>query len=258
MNEHPHDPMHVASCADCQVQANWGGLDVNLDRVWTNIATEAWSRPTGRLERRLGDVLRSPGLARALLTTPSLVLSWILASAVVLAVGAIFTHQSGVPWVALLAPAIAGIGIAYAYGPGVDPAWELSKTMVVSDRMVFLVRTMAVFGVNAALGLVASLFSAQALAVTFMWLIPMTTVSALALAAATWTRNAQVGVGAGLMGWAVIVLGASQSQGQGQGLANLGAAVSEPGLMPIYVIATVVLTVVTLYATRNKRSEVPL
>jgi hypothetical protein len=227
-------------------------MEVDLDRVWTVVTTEVWSRPVGRLERLLGAALRSPGLARALLTTPSLVLSWLIATAVVLGAGAFFTYQSDVPWVALLAPALAGIGIAYAYGPGIDPAWELSKTMVVTDRMVLLVRALAVFGVNAVLGLVPSLFSDQALAVTFLWLVPMTTVSALALAAATWARSAPVGVGAGLMGWALIVVSASR------GFNNWGAAVSEPDLLPVYAVATAVLTGVALFGTRNRRIEASL
>jgi hypothetical protein len=252
MTGHAADPAHVASCADCQARSSLEGLEVDLDRVWMNVVTEVWSRPVGRLERWLGAALRSPGLARALLTTPSLVLSWLLASAVVLGAGAFFTYQSDVPWVALLAPALAGIGIAYAYGPGVDPAWELSKTLVVTDRMVLLVRALAVFGVNAVLGLVPSLFSDQALAVTFLWLVPMTTVSALVLAAASWARSAPVGVGAGLMGWALIVVSASR------GLSNWGAAVSEPDLLPAYAVATAVLIGVALFGTRNRRSEASL
>lgn len=226
-----------------------GALDVDLDRVWVNVAAEVWARPIGRFERLLGVALRSPGLARALLTTPSLLLSWLLATAAVLGVGAFFTYQSDTPWVALLAPAVACIGIAYAYGPGVDPAWELSKTMVVSSRMVFLARALAVFGVNAAAGVAASLLSDQAGAVTFAWLVPMTTVSALALAAATWTHNANVGVGAGLMGWALMVVGTAQ------GLDNPGAAVSEPGLLPLYAIGTALFIGAALFGTRNKRSE---
>ena len=46
--------------------------DVDLDRVWTNVAAEVWRRHPGRLERTAAKLLRSPGLARALLTTPSL------------------------------------------------------------------------------------------------------------------------------------------------------------------------------------------
>ncbi len=51
---------------------------------------------------------------------------------------------------ALLAPGVAASGIAYAYGPGIDPAWELSQSMAVGDRMVLLVRVLAVFALNTA------------------------------------------------------------------------------------------------------------
>ena len=64
-------------------------------------------------------LLRSPGLARALVTTPSLLLGWIAGTAVVLAAGALATRWAPAPpYVALLAPAAGRGGIAYAYGPG--------------------------------------------------------------------------------------------------------------------------------------------
>ena len=99
--------------------------DVDLDRVWTNVAAEVWRRHPGWLERTAAKLLRSPGLARALLTTPSLLVPWLIASAVVLAVGALAQAGAGQPLVWLIAPAVAAVGVAYAYGPGIDPAWEL-------------------------------------------------------------------------------------------------------------------------------------
>ena len=96
--------------------------DVDLSRVWLRVAAQVWRREPGRLERAAARLLRSPGLARALVTTPSLLLGWVIASAFVLAVGALATRGTGTPYVALLAPAIAAAGIAYAYGPGTDPA----------------------------------------------------------------------------------------------------------------------------------------
>ena len=111
-------------------------FDVDLDRVWTYVAAEVWRRKPNRLERLTGRLLRSPGLARALLTTPSLLLPWLIASIAVLTAGVAATLGTGQPLVALLAPALAGAGIAYAYGPGIDPAWELSRSMAVGDRMV--------------------------------------------------------------------------------------------------------------------------
>jgi hypothetical protein len=224
-----------------------GPADVDLDRVWIGVAAQVWHRQPGRLERTAVRLLRSPGLARALVTTPSLLLGWVIASAVVLAAGAVATVSTGTPFVALLAPAVAAAGIAYAYGPGIDPAWELSQSMAVSDRMVLLVRALAVFALNAVLGLAASAASGAAAAVTFGWLVPMTAVCALALAAATLARSANVGVAAGLAGWAITVLG-SRVAGD-----SLTAAVASASLILPYLLTAVVCSAIAWYATRIPR-----
>ena len=38
--------------------------DVDLDRVWTGVATQVWRRDPGWVERLAGRLLRSPGQAR--------------------------------------------------------------------------------------------------------------------------------------------------------------------------------------------------
>ncbi len=260
MNGHPDDDLHVASCVDCQTRLGMVALDVNLERVWLHLAAEVWARPIGRIERIAAALLRSPGLARALVTTPSLVLSWVLATAAVLGIGAALTQASGTPWVALLAPALAGASIAYAYGPGVDPAFELSRTMPVSDRMILLVRGLAVFGLNAVLGLVASVFAGGVTAITFAWLVPMTAVCALALAAATLAGSANVGVGAALCGWAIMVLGTAVTTPSRAGVItyDLTAAVTRQALTPLYLGITVVCIGLALYATGGGRNERPI
>jgi len=220
---------------------------VDLDRVWIGVAAEVWHRRPGLAERLASRLLRSPGLARALLTTPSLLLGWVLATTVVLLAGVAFTLSTGTPWVALIAPPLAGAGIAYAYGPGIDPSWELSQSMAVSDRMVLLVRALAVFGLNAILGLVASAASGAVAAVTFGWLVPMTAVCGLALAAATLTRSPNVGVLAGLAGWLITVLGERVGEGR------LTAAVTSTALVLPYLAVAAACVVVALYATRTPR-----
>jgi hypothetical protein len=189
-------------------------------------------------------VLRSPGLARALVATPSLLIGWVLASAVVLVAGMFATLGTGTPYVALVAPAVAAVGIAYAYGPGIDPAWELSQSMAVSDRMVLLARVLAVFALNAALGLAASAASGTAAAVTFGWLIPMTAMSALALAAAVITRSASAGAAAGLAAWAITVLSVHSASGQPT------AAVASPALVLPYLVVAAACGTVVWFATR--------
>ena len=227
--------------------------DVDLGRVWISVAAQVWRRQPGWLERTAGRLLRSPGLARALLTTPSLLLPWLLTSIVVLAAGAAATTGSGQPVVALLAPAMAAAAIAYSYGPGMDPAWELSCSMAVSDRMVLLVRALTVFAVNAVLGLAASVVSVSgpgggtAAAVTFGWLIPMTAVCAFALAVATVARSASAGAAAGVGAWLITVLCGQAASG------HFAAAVSDTVLFLPYLAIGAGCAAVALYATRIPR-----
>ncbi len=249
MMHHPDDANHVADCDDCQARANLAGLDVDLEKVWTGVAAEAWATPTSWPERTAERLLGSPALARALVTTPSLFLSWVLASVAVLAAGVFLSPVSGDPWAALLAPALAGAGIAYAYGPGVDPAFELSRTMATSDRMVLLVRALCVFGLNAALGLVASLFTAATVGLTLGWLVPMTTVSALALAAATLARSANAGVLVALLSWGLVVTSAFART------RDPAFAVESAAMMPFYLAATAGLVALALYATSGNRRD---
>jgi hypothetical protein len=238
--------------------------DIDLGRVWTGIAGQVWRRRPGPVERLAARLLRSPGLARALLTTPSLLLPWLISTVVIFVVGAMINLAGGEPLVWLLAPGVAAIGIAYAYGPGVDPAWELAASMPVSDRMVLLVRSVAVFAVNACLGLVVSGVSswatahglhgagghaaaATAAAVTFAWLIPMTAVCALTLAVAVVARSASAGALTGVLAWAAIVLASQVSAGA------FTAAVSDTATyLPYLAVAACAIAVIG-YASRTPR-----
>src|SRR5215469_6935624 len=235
----------TGNAADARPGRSPAPRDVDLDRVWLGVAAEVWRRRPGWLERLAGRLLRSPGLARALVATPSLLLAWVIATAAVLAIGAAATLSTGTPYVALLAPAVAGAGIAYAYGPGIDPAWELSRSMAVSDRMVLLVRALAVFALNAGLGVVASAASGAAAAVTFGWLVPMTAVSALALAVATVARSANVGVAAGVASWAIAVESAQVASGQ------FTTAVTSSALVLPYLMVAAACGAIAWFATRT-------
>jgi uncharacterized membrane protein len=208
------------------------------------VAAQVWRREPGRAERLARWLLRSPGLARALVTTPSLLLGWVIATAVVLGAGMAATWGTGTPFVPLLAPALAAAGIAYAYGPGIDPAWELSRSLAVSDRMVLLVRGLAVFGLNAALGLAACAASGAAAAVTFGWLLPMTAACALALAVATVAKSANAGVAAGLAGWAITVLAGRSAAGQ------FTAVLTDSALVLPYLAITAFCGIVVVLGTR--------
>lgn len=237
---------------------------VDLTEVWTRVAAEIWRRHPGRVEQLAARLLRSPGLARALITTPSLLPSWLISTAVVFGAGGLVNLAGGQPLTWLLAPGIAAIAIAYAYGPGVDPAWELACSMAVSDRMILLVRAVAVFAVNAALGIAVSLATypaalgsltpggtdaarTEAVAITVAWLLPMTAVCALTLAVAVAARSASAGAGAGIAAWAATVLGSGALTGR------FSAAVTSDLAYLEYLVIAACAVLATGYATRPQR-----
>jgi hypothetical protein len=221
--------------------------DVDLDAVWLRVEAQVWAPKVGRVEALAARLLRSPGLARALVTSPSLLLSWVLASAAVLALGAVVAAAIGTPVVPLLAPGLAGASIAYAYGPGTDPAYELSRTMPISEQTVLLVRALAVFALNAVLGIAASLVVPVAGGVTLAWLVPMTAVAAFALATATLSGSANVGLAGGLAGWCIAILASQVASGR------IDAATSEPVLVLPYLLFAAICVVVALVSVPMRR-----
>jgi hypothetical protein len=102
--------------------------------------------------------------------------------------------------------------------------------MAVSDRLVLLTRAVAVFAVNAGLGLAASAAtlgthaSTGTLQLTFGWLLPMTAACALALAVAVTVGSPIVGAGAGVGGWVIVVLGYGAADGPSRAGGGLTAA----------------------------------
>jgi hypothetical protein len=221
--------------------------DVDLSRVWINVTTEVWRRHPGWLERTAAKLLKSPGLARALVTTPSLLLPWLISTAVIFGVGDLIRLDTGQPFVWLLAPAVTAVGIAYAYGPGVDPAWELGYSMAVTERMVLLARAVTVFTVDALLGVAASAASGTVASVTFGWLIPMTAICALTLAVAVAARSATTGAVTGVAAWVITVLANRTTSGQ------LTATVTNTETYLPYLVAAACAAAVVLHVTRPQR-----
>jgi hypothetical protein len=234
--------------------------EIDPGRVWLGVATRVWQREPAGLERAAARLLRSPGLARALVITPSLMLSWLVASVAAITIGALATAATGAPFLALLAPPVAACGIAFAYGPGLDPAWELSRSTAVDDRLVLLVRALAVFALNAVLGVVATLAVSAGSggtagsvgsvgSVTYDWLLPMTAVCLLALATSTLFGSSTAGLVAGLGGWALALIGARAAND------SFSAAVTDPSWHLAYLSIALCGGAVAVYALRGVKGR---
>lgn len=217
--------------------------DIDFDHVWNRVTGDIWASEPGWIERHAARLLKSPALARALVTTPSLVLAWLLASVLVFALGVVVTNATDQPWVPFLAPVVAIVGVSFVYGAGADPAWEIMRTMALPQRMVLLVRVTAVFATNMVIALVASLFTDMAGAIVVLWLLPMVGLSMIALAFATWTQSPMFGAASGLLIWFTVSL---QSLSRANEVTAFVQRDVITGMAPLYVIATMIAALVVV------------
>jgi hypothetical protein len=217
--------------------------DVNFDRVWHRVTGDIWATEPRWIERSAGQLFNSPALARALVTTPSLLLAWLLASVFVFGLGVLVSNATDKPWVPFLAPLIAILGVSFVYGAGADPAWEITRTMALPQRMLLLVRVTAVFFTNTVIAIVASLFTEMAGPIVMLWLLPMVGLSMIALAFATWTQSPMFGAASGLSIWFVVAL-------QGLSRANDVTAFVDrdviAGMAPLYAVAAVIALIAVI------------
>ncbi|MDP9224011.1 MAG: zf-HC2 domain-containing protein, partial [Actinomycetota bacterium] len=137
---------HLLACEVCRANialaCEW---DV-LERLWTEIEVTVMAPRPSPAERVLRWIGIRDHTARLLAATPSLRRSWLLAlSAVVaFAVAAARTADFGYALFLLLAPMLPLAGVAGAYGPGVDPTYEIGLASPMKGFHVLLVRASAV------------------------------------------------------------------------------------------------------------------
>jgi len=118
---------------------------------------------------------------------------------------------------ALAAPIVAAVGVAFVYGPFVDPALEIELATRATPRLVLLARLALVFGFDLALGLTASaVLSLLSDGVSFWplvqaWLAPMAFLSTLALLLGVLSADPTLGTLVSLGLWFLQVLRQSPS-----------------------------------------------
>lgn len=123
----------------------------------------------------------------------------LLGTAVTLALHAPANSDTALPFV-MMAPVVAAVGVAFIYGPVVDPALEIELATPVSPRLILLARLVLIFGFDLGLGLVGSAaLSLLLVEISFWplvstWLGPMAFLSALAFLLTVATLEPGVGM----------------------------------------------------------------
>jgi hypothetical protein len=232
---------HLTRCAACRTRVAGHVETARLDRVWERVRESAQApRPT-LLERLLGRLGVSESDARLVAVAPSLRASWLYGIAATMAfvwLAAVYGGTDGVAAYLLLAPLVPVVGVAVAYGPDVDPSFEVAAAAPYPASRLLLLRTAAVLATSLPLVLGAGLVAPALSWTAVSWLLPALAFTAVTLAAATWVRPTSVAAVL-VVGWIAAVGSAAVNQDP--------TAVLAPALLPAYAglgaVALVVLRV---------------
>lgn len=248
---------HLLACATCRHELA-GVCDRDaLGALWREVE-DAIDQPSPSLVER---AVRSLGFrdttARIVAATPLIRPSWILALAAVIGAAVLATHQNhGDPIAYLwLAPLVPIAGVATAFGPGIDPVFEIGAASPIDGLRILLLRVVAVETVALVLLLAATLFLPDLRVLDLAWLLPALAVSIGTLALGTFIGVARAGVVIAL-GWFAVVpisvwLASPEAGAVAQHLAVFGAWGQIVSLM----VATVGAVVFVL---RRRRFDAPV
>jgi hypothetical protein len=178
---------HLPACEDCRRQIAILADDGRLARVWADIEARIDAPARGPVETILVRIGVPEHVARLLGATPALRMSWLLACAGVLAfaVWAARHDQQGVYWFLVVAPMLPLAGVAAAYGPGVDPTYEVGLAAPMRSLGLLLTRALTVLVTTTAMAGVAALALPGLQWTAAAWLMPSLGLTLAGLALAT-------------------------------------------------------------------------
>ena len=203
---------HLMSCAGCRAElADVATLaddgPTNQQSVWDRVL-ERVDRPTRSITERVLGVMRvRPDTAKLLATTPALRLAWLVAVVFVVAFAVAAARMEGDgPWLLLvIAPLLPVAGVATAYGPALDPTYEIGVAAPVSGFRLMLLRTLAVIATTVPLLAVAALVAPGGGWVVFGWVLPSVALVAITLGLSTAISPERAGGVVGV-GWLVALV----------------------------------------------------
>jgi Putative zinc-finger len=201
---------HLTSCTACRLRAGALVDPARLERVRAALIEVVDQPRAGMVERLLVRLGVAEHTARLLAATPALRGSWLLAVATVLAFAVLagWTHPGEDANLAFLcvAPLLPLAGIAAAYGPGIDPTYEIGLAAPLGSFRLLLLRAAAVLGTATLLAAAASLALPRLGPGAAGWLLPSLGLTASGLALATTVEPLRaIGITAGAWIFAVVV-----------------------------------------------------
>lgn len=202
---------HVIQCAACRGDLAALADNGRLERVWGDIRSTLDAPRPGLIEAVLVRLGVSDHRARLLAATPSMSASWLIAVALSLGFAALAGQQGerGLLVFLVLAALLPLAGVAAAYGPGIDPTYEIGVAAPMSGFHLVLVRAVAVLATTATLAGLAALTLPQVGWLAAAWIVPSLALTVLSLALATYLAPL-VAAGSVALLWATIVVASTR------------------------------------------------
>jgi predicted anti-sigma-YlaC factor YlaD len=175
---------HLITCADCRALLRTD--PARLDRVWSEVIDRVHAPRPSVIERGLHRLGVDPSTARVISATPTLRGSWLTGVVLVLALALYVAHASprGTFLFLVLAPVLPLLGVAGAFGPSLDPTYEIAAASPYSTMRMLVARTLFVVTTTLAPALAAAFFLPGDHWVAVGWLLPSLALTTVSLAAA--------------------------------------------------------------------------
>lgn len=180
---------HLLACASCRDRVAAATDPRHLDDLWDGIVAELDAPHPTPVERVLLRLGIDEHVARLLAATPSLTVSWIGAVVFALGFAVLAAHLGGNDrWLLVFlgaAPLVPLAGVAAAYGPGLDPGYEIGVAAPWSGWRLLQLRSTAVLAVSVLLAGAGAFALPVAGWIAAAWLLPALATTLLTVALGT-------------------------------------------------------------------------
>lgn len=180
---------HVLACEHCRglLRSTDSLVTQRLDTIWDAVEDQV-DQPRITFIERLLIFCRVPAdEARLLASAPSLQMSWLVALLSVVGGTSLLSQQANrfTLVFVVLAPVLQVISVAAAYGPHLDPTYELTRSTPYPTARLLMLRTVAVLAVSLLLTTVAA-FTLTDLWAAAAWLLPSLALVSVTLLLTKW------------------------------------------------------------------------
>ncbi len=244
---------HLTSCAACRESLAAHGNAETLETSWLAIVDELDAPPLTWLERVLVKLGVSPATARLVAATRSLRLAWMLSVAAAIAVSVVSSRAVGddPAFFLFAAPLVPLLAIAAAFGPMVEPTYEITIAAPFDKVRLLALRATIVLGSALATLTVGAVALRSLGPAEVTWLLPALALVAIGLYLMTWMPGVRAALITGV-GWCLVVVLTTEHQRLGA-IAD-GCAIFQPAGQ----LAAALMAVVALVVALRRRGSFDL